>query len=276
MLELPESRTIAEQAREALTGRTIRSVQANASPHGFAFYFGDPQDYARRLCGRTIESAHSYGGLVELSASEMRLLMGDGTNIRYLAPGEKLPQKHQLLVEFDDGAHLCCTIQTYGGIWAFADGENDNFYYLVAKEKPEPLADAFTWTYFERMMAGIKPTLSAKALLATEQRIPGLGNGVLQDILFEARIHPKSKISTLSEEEKHRLYEQTRRVLFEMTVKGGRDTERDLFGCPGGYVTRLSKKTLEKPCPVCGGVLVRQAYLGGNVYLCPICQPLKK
>lgn|GEM_PF-2077218 len=30
-----------------------------------------------------------------------------------------------------------------------------------------------------------------KAFLATEQRIPGLGNGVLQDILWTARIHPK-------------------------------------------------------------------------------------
>jgi hypothetical protein len=30
--------------------------------------------------------------------------------------------------------------------------------------------------------------LSLKALLATEQRIPGLGNGVLQDILFKARM----------------------------------------------------------------------------------------
>jgi len=27
-------------------------------------------------------------------------------------------------------------------------------------------------------------------------------------------------------------------------------------------------------CPVCGAAIVRQAYLGGNVYFCPVCQPL--
>jgi formamidopyrimidine-DNA glycosylase len=43
--------------------------------------------------------------------------------------------------------------------------------------------------------------LSAKAFLATEQRIPGLGNGVLQDILFTAGIHPKRKMAAISEEE---------------------------------------------------------------------------
>jgi formamidopyrimidine-DNA glycosylase len=86
--------------------------------------------------------------------------------------------------------------------------------------------------------------LSAKAFLATEQRIPGLGNGVLQDILWYANIHPKRKISTLSAEQKHKLFRSVKTILAEMTELGGRDTERDLFGCNGGYITRLSKKTV--------------------------------
>ena len=60
-----------------------------------------------------------------------------------------------------------------------------------------PLGDGFDAAYFDRLVAGAKPNLSAKAFLATEQRIPGLGNGVLQDILFNARIHPKRKMATL-------------------------------------------------------------------------------
>ena len=72
--------------------------------------------------------------------------------------------------------------------------------------------------------------LSAKAFLATEQRIPGLGNGVLQDILWYANIHPKRKISTLSAEQKHKLFRSVKTILAEMTELGGRDTERDLFG----------------------------------------------
>jgi len=48
--------------------------------------------------------------------------------------------------------------------------------------------------------------LSLKALLATEQRIPDFGNGVLQDILFSAKMHPKKKVGTLSEKDKEVLF----------------------------------------------------------------------
>jgi len=56
----------------------------------------------------------------------------------------------------------------------------------------------------------------------------------------------------------------------------GGNTEKDLFNNSGGYETILSKNTLRAPCPVCGGVLVRQAFLGGNIYFCGVCQPLDK
>ena len=34
-------------------------------------------------------------------------------------------------------------------------------------------------------------------------------------------------------------------------------------------------KNEEEPCPVCGEPIVKEAYLGGAVYYCPGCQPLK-
>jgi formamidopyrimidine-DNA glycosylase len=61
-----------------------------------------------------------------------------------------------------------------------------------------------------------------------------------------------------------------------MTEHGGRDTEKDLFGHPGGYRVKLSKNTLDSGCPECGGQLVKEAYLGGAVYYCPSCQRLTK
>ena len=57
-----------------------------------------------------------------------------------------------------------------------------------------------------------------------------------------------------------------------MTEKGGRDTEPDFFGQPGGYHTILCKNTVNKPCPVCGTSIKKEAYMGGSVYYCPKCQ----
>ena len=82
-------------------------------------------------------------------------------------------------------------------------------------------------------------------------------------------------MNTLTSEDFPRLYHAVTQTLLEMTLKGGRDTERDLFGCSGGYRTILSAKTKDQPCPVCGGKIRREAYLGGNVYYCPNCQPLE-
>lgn len=274
MLELPESKNIAIQLNEVIRGKVIQNVHANASEHKFAFYNGDPADYPKLLAGKNVGESTAVAGQVEIRAEDARLLFSDGVNIRIFAAGEKLPLKHQLHVEFDDYSSMVCTVQMYGFLSAFIDGENDNSYYLVAKEKPTPYSDAFNQAYFNELIGTNKKTLSVKAFLATEQRIPGLGNGVLQDILFHARIHPKRKMATLSDQEMNGLFHSVKKTLFEMAAGGGRDTEKDLFGCSGGYKTILSSKTLKSPCPVCGGDLKREAYLGGNIYFCPSCQKL--
>jgi formamidopyrimidine-DNA glycosylase len=116
--------------------------------------------------------------------------------------------------------------------------------------------------------------MSVKAFLATEQRIPGFGNGVLHDVLFNARVHPKRKLETLTDKDMDTLFNSVKSTLNEMRDGGGRDTEKDLFGKPGGYRTVLSNKTLAYPCMVCGEGLKREAYLGGNIYFCTGCQPL--
>lgn len=276
MLEIPEAQTIARQLKENIMGKTIVKAVAAASPHGFAFYFGEPAAYGEILDGKTVTGSAAYGGRPEIWAEDMRISLGDGVNVRYIAPGAKRPDKHQLLLELDDGSAICCTIQMYGGMWAFPDGMKDDFYYNVAKEKPSPLTDAFDAAYFQSLLTDETKKLSAKAFLATEQRIPGLGNGVLQDILWYAKIHPKRKMNTLADSEYETLFLTIKRLIAEMTALGGRNTEKDLFGKPGGYMTIMSKKNDGMPCPECGNIIKRMAYLGGNVYICESCQGIGK
>lgn len=273
VLELPEAIVIAEQVGTALGGKRIKSVTANQSPHKFAWFYGDPGDYNSLLSGNAIESAVPWGGMVEIWAGPERILLGDGVSLRYFPAGERLPSKHQLLIEFDDSSSLVGSVQMYGGLWAFPAGEFDNQYYLAAKQKPSPLTDEFDYAYFGSLLEGEKlESLSAKAFLATEQRIPGLGNGVLQDILWAARIHPRRKVATLSDQELRDLFGSVKSVLHEMAARGGRDTERDLYGRPGSYKTVLSRNTVDTPCPACGTTIKKEAYMGGSVYYCGGCQ----
>jgi formamidopyrimidine-DNA glycosylase len=59
-----------------------------------------------------------------------------------------------------------------------------------------------------------------------------------------------------------------------MTQKGGRNTEKSLYGGYGGYETKLSKNTLDKPCPICGSKIIKESYMGGSIYFCEGCQKL--
>jgi formamidopyrimidine-DNA glycosylase len=273
MIEIPEALTIENQINNTVLGKKIINVVANNTPHKFAWYLGDPQNYYTLLIGKTIDMANSYGGLVEIRAGEAVILFSDGVSLRFHSKLKEYPKKHQLLIEFDDFSAISASVQMYGGLWCFKEGEFDNPYYKIAKKKPSPLTEEFDKVYFYKLvsMPDVEK-LSAKAFLATEQRIPGLGNGVLQDILFAAKIHPRKKMSTFSEQDKENLFYSIKSVLEQMALQGGRDTEKDLFGHIGGYKTKLSKNTIDTPCTICGDIIKKENYLGGSIYYCSSCQ----
>lgn len=274
MIELPEAKVLARQLKDAVSGKRIASVEAAHTQHKFAWYNGDPQEYGKLLAGDVIVSAEPCGGMVELKATGNNILFSDGVNLRCLDTGAARPDRHQFLMEFSDGTAIYGIVQMYGGISLFQDENYDNKYYRMAMDKPSPYSTSFDEIYYESLFDLESEKLSVKAFLATEQRIPGLGNGVLQDILYCAGIHPKRKIDSLSADEKAALFGEIKAVLSKMESSGGRDTEKDLYGNMGGYKTRLSKNTVGAACPVCDGVIKKSSYLGGSIYYCERCQPL--
>jgi len=85
-------------------------------------------------------------------------------------------------------------------------------------------------------------------------------------------MNPRRQLAKLREAEYRILFNVVKEVLSQMTAAGGRDTEKDIFAKPGGYRSILSAKTYKDPCPHCGAKIIREAYMGGNVYYCENCQ----
>ena len=275
MLEAPEIATIARQMREALAGRRVVSGTQGNTVHKFAWYSYPAEEYEAILATKTVGDATGDGKWLFCPLEPgYLLLLGDMGGRIVLHPDDStLPQKHHLLLHFEDGVYLTVSIQ----MWAFLGlmrPEEVAQHKYASQRGISPLSDAFTYTYFQQLLAdpegGAKK--SVKAFMISKPGVSGLGNGYLQDILFQARIHPKRPVAEMDDADRRMLYDATIDVLRRATGLGGMDTECDLYGQPGGYVRRLDKRAKDKPCPECGTPIEKIQYLGGACYFCPSCQ----
>ena len=101
----------------------------------------------------------------------------------------------------------------------------------------------------------------------------GIGNGYLQDILFRARVHPRTRAVDLTDPQRRALHKAISDTIKRAVRLRGRTDEYDLFGERGGYERTLSSATAGQPCPKCGEeAIVKDSFLGGAIYYCPKCQ----
>ncbi len=61
--------------------------------------------------------------MVEIKLTHAHLLFSDGVNLRFHQPGESVPLKQQLLLTFTDGSALSASVQMYGGLSCWVDGD---------------------------------------------------------------------------------------------------------------------------------------------------------
>ena len=125
MMELPESTSVAKQINETLQGKRVSSVTAGHTPHKLAWYYGDRTSYAGLLTGQKIGKAAACGSMVEITAGKAKVLLGEGVGIRFHEANQPRPEKHQLLIEFEDGSALIVSVQMYGGMGCFLEGRSD-------------------------------------------------------------------------------------------------------------------------------------------------------
>lgn len=296
-MSLVENQVVSNQLQNTVVGKTIVKVVANQNPHTFVWFATEPQyafasaevshkqaeQYEALLTGKVIENSEvhfgSYSTYNFLYVGDRALMFSLPT--RYYAPGEKLPKRHQLYLVFADGSSLALCGSLGGAIYLFRVDENGLAADYPPPDTPSVLSDEFSESFFLDLikntdLAKLKPAKTVKCFLATNNRIPGLDNSILHEILWEAQVNPKSDMAALGEAEYKRLYAAIKKVFPAVIAAGGLDTGKDIFGNPGTYATQVSRNTLGKPCGRCGDPIVKEPHLGGAVYYCPKCQPILK
>lgn len=276
MIEGPEAMRFAKQLEATLCGKQVAACERGNSPHKFAFYTKTAEEYAALLPGKTVGPVTSLGGMiyVPMEPELVLVLGGGGERILFHADESSLPARHQFLLRFTDGACLTVTVQMWGAVQLFHTSEwkkGKNFYGFDMVEAAGP---DFTLDYFRGLFAGLPAGCkdSLKFFVISRPGVCGVANGYLSDILWKAGLHPRRRAAELTPPEQERLYIAIREVLGQAVAAGGRDTELDLFGVPGGYHRILDSDSVGQPCPNCAAPLEKIQFQGGASYLCPSCQ----
>lgn len=276
MFDLPEITTLAAQMRSALPGRRVTSVEVAAQRPQWLWLTHEPAEYVQRMVGATIGPATADGHWLRLPLEpDQALLLGDlGGRVVLHPPGATLPKKRHLRLGLDDGASLTITIQGWGYVALLSTEEEARFGPYQGRGVA-PLDPRFTREHLGHLLATREAYVRKpiKSFLVHDGNVGGIGNGMLQDVLFRARLHPRHRVSDLSEADVDRLYDALRETMTLAVAQGGRDTERDLHDQPGGYTPLMDRRATGTPCPRCSTPIAKISLLGGSCYLCPACQP---
>lgn len=114
-----------------------------------------------------------------------------------------------------------------------------------------------------------------KSTLTNQKFIAGIGNAYSDEILWEARLHPHRRRSTMDEADVRRLYQAMRstlewaRPILEAEVAEGLHQSNDEWRAH----LRVHRKG-GQPCPRCGNEVKSQVRGGSETNYCLHCQPL--
>lgn len=271
-MELPELTILAKQMKKEIMGKRISAVEV-ANPKCLNM----PLDQFRKIIiGKTINSIESKGKWLFNGINHDHTLLfnpGMGADVIHFKEGAKLPEKSQIKLTLNDGSGLTIRVWWFCYLHLLLT-EKLSSHKLTARLGRTPLDEEFTLDYFKGLLG--KRRGSIKNFLLDQKNIAGIGNVYIQDTLFNAKIHPKRKIPSLTDTEIADLYNSMKSVLEESIAHGGLAYERDFYGNKGRYGRKEFKIAykLGKPCPVCETKIEKIKTGATSSFICPNCQPL--
>src|SRR5690606_30249929 len=204
-----------------------------------------PRSLARALKGRTPARARRHGKHLFAEIDDGRWLafhFGMTGRREHFKDGEKDPDYDRWRFDFTDGEHLAyVNARMLGGVQLIDDADA----FIRSKKLGPDAAGVDEKTFRERVRekrGAIKPALMDQTLFA------GIGNIYSDEILFQAKIHPRTAIS--DDKSMKQLYRTMRRVLETGVAKGAgaEDVERRV---PKSWLLPHRRRGGE--CPRCGG-----------------------
>lgn len=272
MPELPEVETIKRDLCELVVGARIERAEV-VYPNLIEQPL--PEEFADRLAGVEITGARRRAKhlIVELDSGDALVFqLKIGGQLLLVPPVEEPTSALMLVLHLDGDRRLFLRDETLYTRARLLDEEELEA--RLSSLGPEPFGDEFSAEYLKRTIGSRKAQI--KSLILDQKVVSGVGNIYADEILHDARLHPRRKANTLSDGE----WEALRAAIVENLRAGveHRGTTvrlyRDVLDRPGDHQNHL--RVFEKhgqPCPDCEGQIVRERIGGRSAHYCPACQP---
>jgi formamidopyrimidine-DNA glycosylase len=287
MPELPEVETIKLGLQKYLIGHTIEDIEISDNKifqgNKKAIIGGKIEGVQRIGKGLIIYLNNIYSLAIHIKLTGQLIYQDSSTQTIAVSKRKvgTIPSKFTRVVfDLNHGAKLYYNdMRRFGWIKVVKTDEVHSLPFF--KELgPEPIPSkgsgraALTFQQFENLVHS--SNLSIKVLLMDQKKIGGIGNIYANDALFVARIDPRRRAKTLTDEEIKKLFDAIHQVLNKGLESGGASelSYVNVLGQDGGYQKHFLVYGREnEPCKNgCGGIIKKFMLSGRGTYMCEKCQ----
>jgi formamidopyrimidine-DNA glycosylase len=259
--ELPEVENVVRSVAPHIVGQTIR--YARLSSHRVTR--ADLSETAKQMEGRTIRGVRRRGKQIFLELDHGAIYIHLGMTGKLL--WNAVPGKYaRAVLELEHGTLVYDDVRQFGRVEFFEQTPG-------ALDRVGP--DALTVSLEEFQARLRKRGGLIKPLLLNQSFVSGVGNIYADELLFAARIHPKTPVKRLSKQRIQNLHGHLTELL-ELAIQHRGSSISDYVNGAGerGAFQDLHNVYGKggQPCPRCGHTIRRIVLGQRGTHYCPRCQ----
>ena len=267
MPELPDLTYIVDKLNPGLCGRTIAQVEVGEP---IVIRMLVPSSFPEAMNGQRFEGLERWGPFLRFRLTDVELVVHAMLAGRYhlSEQASKKVKKACFSLLLDDGSVFqYADSKKMGKAYVSRQGEYNDIPGFC-RQGIDITGPEFTMAEFRKRIEGTRKQV--RVFLMDQSQLSAIGNAYADEILFEARIHPKTFCHQLDCDAVNGLYAGINRV-----IQWGID-EVSKAAKPVHVKVRDHMRVRGRKgsaCPVCGSTIRREQVYGYDTFYCPQCQP---
>ncbi len=259
MPELPDVEVMRRYLQSTALHQEIKAVDLRAETS--LEVQGGSEDPDEALLGCSFESVRRHGkwlfaALNGASSKTLVLHFGMTGGLKYYKHGEDEPEYTRAVFHFTNAYQLAYYSMRKLGELAVIQSAAD----FIEEKGLGPDALEITLSQFKTAVEGRR--MMMKSLLMDQETLSGIGNVYSDEILFQAGIHPRTRISKLDEDDRVKLFQRMKDVL-----QTAIDCQAEPNQFPEDMLTPHRHE--DGRCPRCGAELQQVRVGGRRGVFCP-------